>query len=92
MNRGQIFTQEDCAMQTIETSISVNTDGSAVLAIKLPENLAAGVHRAVLIVEEQPVLDKPTPDTSLDLLPMAFQGWPDDCTFRREDLYGDDGR
>ena len=43
-------------MKTIETAISVNPDGSAVVELQLPGNLSAGVHRAVVIVEEQPVV------------------------------------
>lgn len=79
-------------MKAIETSISVNPDGSAVIELKLPENVSAGVHRAVVIVEEQPATAGSRVDTLPDLLPMTFEGWPRDCTFRREDLYGDDGR
>ena len=79
-------------MRTIETAISVNPDGSAVLELQLPESVSAGVHRAVVIVEEQPVAVGQHGDTPVALLPLAFEGWPKDCTFRREDLYGDDGR
>ena len=79
-------------MKTIETAISVNSDGSAVIELKLPESVPAGVHRAIVIVEEQPATPKTHDDTPPDLLPMTFEAWPKDCTFRREDLYGDDGR
>jgi hypothetical protein len=79
-------------VRTIETAISVNPDGSAVLELQLPESVSAGVHRAVVIVEEQPVAVGQRVDTPPALLPLAFEGWPRDCTFRREDLYGDDGR
>jgi hypothetical protein len=78
-------------MRTIETSISVNSDGSAVIELQLSGNVPAGVHRAVVIVEEQPAAAEQL-DTPVNLLPLAFEGWPQDCTFRREDLYGDDGR
>jgi hypothetical protein len=79
-------------MRTIETAISVNPDGSAVIELQLPESVSAGIHRAVVIVEEQPVAVEPHIDTPPTLLPLAFEGWPNDCTFRREELYGDDGR
>ena len=79
-------------MKTIETAISVNPDGSAVVELQLPGNLSAGVHRAVVIVEDQPVVAGQIVDTPPSLLPLAFEGWPTDCVFRREDLYGDDGR
>jgi hypothetical protein len=79
-------------MQTIETSISVNHDGLAVIELKLPQSIPAGEHRAVVIVEEQPTPIKSAEDQALDLLPLSFEGWPKDCNFRREDLYGDEGR
>jgi hypothetical protein len=79
-------------MRAIETSISVNPDGSAVIELQLSGNVPAGVHRAVVIVEEQPAVADQYVDAPLNLLPLAFEGWPQDCTFRREDLYGDDGR
>lgn len=79
-------------MRTIETAISVNPDGSAVLELQLPESVSAGVHRAVVIVDEQPAAVGQHVDAPPALLPLTFEGWPKDCTFRREDLYGDDGR
>jgi len=79
-------------MTTIETAISVNPDGSAVLELQVPGNVSAGMHRAVVIVEDQPAAAEQHVDTSPDLLPLTFEAWPNDCTFRREDLYGDDGR
>jgi hypothetical protein len=79
-------------MKTIETAISVNPDGSAVLELQFPGTVSAGVHRAVVIVEDQPATTEPHTDAPPDLLPLTFAAWPNDCTFRREDLYGDDGR
>jgi hypothetical protein len=79
-------------MKTIETAISVNPDGSAVISLQLPPSVPAGMHRAVVIVEEQPGGVERHIDAPVDLLPLSFDGWPKDCTFRREDLYGDDGR
>lgn len=79
-------------MTTIETAISVNPDGSAILELRVPGSVAAGVHRAVVIVDEQAAAAEQRADAPLDLLPLAFDGWPDNCNFRREDLYGDDGR
>jgi hypothetical protein len=79
-------------MRTIETDISVNPDGSAVLELQLSGSVSAGLHRAVVIVEEQPAMVEQQTHTPWDLLPLTFEGWPEDCTFRREDLYDDDGR
>jgi hypothetical protein len=79
-------------MTTIETAISVNPDGSAVLELQVPGNVSAGMHRAVVIVEDEPAAVEQHADTPQDLLPLTFEAWPNDCTFRREDMYGDDGR
>ncbi len=78
-------------MKAIETAISVNPDGSAVIELQLPPNVSAGVHQAVVIVEEQAAATSPAHAAS-DLLPLSFEGWPKGCTFRREDLYGNDQR
>ena len=36
--------------------------------------------------------DRQAPAGAFDLKPMKLPGWPNECTFRREDLYDDDGR
>ncbi len=79
-------------MKTFETSISVKVDGSAVIELKLPDNVSPGMHRAIVMVEEQSAAAGSRFDEPLDFLPMKFEAWPKDCTFRREDLYGDNGR
>ena len=79
-------------MKTIETAISVNPDGSAIIELQLPQSVPVGVHRAVVIVEEQPAMSGQHPDSPISLLPLAFDAWPKDCTFRREEMYGDDER
>jgi hypothetical protein len=79
-------------MKAIETAISVNPDGTAVVELQMPGDVLAGVHRAVVIVEEQPTVAGQSAKATPDLMPLAFEGWPEGCTFRREDLYGDDGR
>ncbi len=56
--------------------------------IQLPADVPAGSYELVIVMEEP----KPRP-TILDLpkhdVPWP---WPADYTFRREDMYGDDGR
>jgi hypothetical protein len=79
-------------MKTFETSISVNPDGSAIVELKLPDNVSPGIHRAIVVVDEQSAATDTRFDKPLNFLPMTFDGWPKDCTFRREDLYGDNGR
>jgi hypothetical protein len=78
-------------MRAIETAISVNPDRSATIELQLPQSVSAGVHPAIVIVDDQAATPK-TVDAGCDLLPLSFAGWSKDCTFRREDLYGDDGQ
>ena len=79
-------------MRTIETAISVSPDGMAVIQLQVPRDVSAGVHRAVVIVEDEPAATQSAGAAPSDFLPLTFEGWPADCTFRREDIYGDDGR
>jgi hypothetical protein len=79
-------------MRTIETAISVNRDGIAVIELQLPRDVSVGVHRAVVIVDDQTAATEQHIEPILKLLPLTFAGWPTDCMFRREDLYGNNGR
>ncbi len=75
-------------MRTIETTAVVTPSHS--MTIQVPADIPAGLHRVIVVVESPPPLQK-TPFTD---------GWPKydvtltnpNDTFRREDIYGDDGR
>ena len=70
-------------MRTISTTVVIGLD--RVLTVQLPAEVMPGAHKVVVILErvaEEPVLSGPYPFGPVD---------PND-TFRREDLYGDDGR
>jgi hypothetical protein len=76
-------------MRTIETVITVLADGS----IQVPPypGLPPGAHRAVLVVEElEP--KSPSLPVALELRMLDWSAWPVDATYRREELYDDDGR
>jgi len=74
-------------MQTIETTGIVTPEHTVTL--RLPDELAPGPHTFTLIVHSSPAVQ-----------PGPFADWPPRTnkftnpldTFRREDLYGDDGR
>lgn len=60
------------------------------LTVQLPSDFPTGEHRIVMTIEEKP-LNKGRRS------PLQFSSYPvglvsDAFTFRREDLYGDDGR
>lgn len=75
-------------MKTIETVITVLPDGS----IQLPPQpgLTPGAHRVVLVVED--VVPQPAAPAPLPLKLLDFAAWPAASTYRREELYDDDGR
>jgi hypothetical protein len=76
-------------MKTIETKILV--DESRWARFQLPPDIVPGTHRAVVVIEEAPAMPKPF---RVEDLPRHEIPWPfaPDESFRREDLYGDDGR
>lgn len=38
------------------------------------------------------ISERPPTEKGFHFKPMTLPGWPKDCLFRREDIYGDDGR
>lgn len=75
-------------MKAIETTITVNPDGSAV--VRLPDNVPAGEHAAVVVIEDH--ASGTVPRQPLNLPSHDVGPWPGNLSLRREDLYGDDGR
>ena len=76
-------------MKTIETVITVLPDGS----IQVPPHaaLTPGAHRAVIVLETSARL-APQALAPLNLKMLDWSAWPAESTYRREDLYGEDGR
>lgn len=75
-------------MRTIETTVIVGSDRK--LTVQLPADVSAGVHKVVLVIDDQaPYGSKP----SVWSFPVIDVGpWPEGLSLRREDMYGDDGR
>jgi hypothetical protein len=78
-------------MKAIETNITVSTDGRALLDFALPADVSPGTHRAFVVIDEQLAEQKPSRD-QLSFSTHPVGPVPADCTYRREDIYGDDGR
>jgi hypothetical protein len=77
-------------MRTIETTATVNEDGTLVVAV--PPDVRPGRHRVVVVIEEtngrtateeRPPFDFPVHDSG---------PWPEGLSLRREDMYDDWGR
>ncbi|MCX7047194.1 MAG: hypothetical protein NTX50_17110 [Candidatus Sumerlaeota bacterium] len=80
-------------MITIETDAEILPDGNAKIELNLPANLPLGKYHAVVFLEEEAASQDRMIDISpLNLAQLPFSGWPQDCAFRRADIYGDDGR
>lgn len=77
-------------MKVLETRATVATDGKLRIVTQAPPEIAPGEHRAVLVIDEGSA--KGVPREPLRLIPLDLQGWPAESTFRREDIYRDDGR
>jgi hypothetical protein len=78
-------------MRTIETMATIAADGT--LTAKLPPDIEPGQHRVVVVIDEtrtQPTEHRPS--EPFPVLQVSAWGYPPDETFRREDMYGDDGR
>jgi hypothetical protein len=81
-------------MKAIETDIIVSRDGRARIDLNLSADVPPGRHRAVVVLDERPVLAEPRrEDSSLADFPVHDLGpWPEKLSLRRADLYGDDER
>jgi hypothetical protein len=78
-------------MITVEATSEVAQDRT--LKIELPKSVAPGPHRGVVVIEESPLdVARCQPAGPLRLTKLHLKAWPEDSTFRREDIYGDTGR
>jgi hypothetical protein len=78
-------------MKAIETDITVSTDGRASLDFALPAGVPPGIHRAFVVIEEQ-LTERMSSRGHLKFSTHPVGPVPVDSTYRREDIYGDDGR
>jgi hypothetical protein len=79
-------------MRTIETDLVVMPDGRA-RVLHVPPGVRGGTYHAILVIEDQPLTDTTKAKGRALRLSRYPVGVKDqDQTFRREDLYGDDGR
>jgi hypothetical protein len=77
-------------MRTIETTAVVTPEHT--LTVQLPADVAPGTHKVVVVIEEVEAAPKPPVPRWIDWPAHNVQLTDPTCTFRREDMYGDDGR
>lgn len=80
-------------MRTIETDLVVTSGGRANV-LRMPPDVRNGKYHAVLVIDDEPLDDATVPQKGR---PLRFSLYPVgvkdlNVTFRREDLYGDNGR
>ena len=78
-------------MKTIEVNHRISED--RFLTLQLPSSIQPGEHHILIVIDEQPLKKEPINEKKpLKFNNFSWNAWQDDCTFRREDLYDDDGR
>ena len=75
-------------MRTIETTVRVGADRHVVL--ELPADVSEGLHQVIVIVLDQGPRKASPSALRFSLYPVGLIS--EQTTFRREDLYGADGR
>jgi len=77
-------------MQSMQTTATVSVDGK--LVVQLPLSIPPGEHRVLLVLDETVGPAKiQISKQPLALNVLRWEAWPADSTFRREDIYGDEG-
>jgi len=78
-------------MRTITTDLTVGTGGKAVVNMPLPPDIKYGKYRVVIVIDDKPMTARKTKQNVR--LPGFTAGLVNEqSTFRREELYGSDGR
>ncbi len=78
-------------MVRIETTAEVTPEGK--LTVAVPPKVTPGEHWVVVTIDdEDSTAEARKPTAPLKLKMLNWSAWPKDCAFRREDMYGDDGR
>ena len=75
-------------MTTIECTATIDETHRAVL--QFPDDVLPGTHRLMVVIQDAGGRERNAP---LEPLPSFNPGpWPAGLSFRREDIYGHDGR
>lgn len=81
-------------MRAVEVTIKVGADGSAVIHTR--NLLKPGQHKVLIIAEETAItqneIQAKKRKTLSGLNLIRLRQWPSHSTFRREEIYNDDGR
>lgn len=79
-------------MRTIETLVHVRKDHTVNITIKLPKEFAPGDYNALVVMDEKSQEIEAGGEKTFECLSWDWDAWPKSCSFRREEIYGTDGR
>lgn len=79
-------------MRTIETLTHVGKDHMANIKLKLPDEVAPGDYNVLVVMDERVHKLEAAREKSFEFLTWDWDASPKSCSFRREDIYGEEGR
>jgi hypothetical protein len=79
-------------MRAIEATARVGKDRKANLLLEFPPDISPGDYKVLVVVEEKAISPGDLGTMDFDCLAWEWVAWPKGAAYRREDIYGDDGR
>jgi hypothetical protein len=79
-------------MRTIETTARVGEDRKANILLEFPPDVAPGNYKMLVVVEEKAISLANSEKADFDCQSWNWVALPKKAAYRREDIYGDDGR
>lgn len=79
-------------MRAIETTAKVGDDRKINLLLELPADVSPGDYTLLIMVEEKAVRHEVSEEKGFDCLAWNWTASSTGATYRREDIYGDNGR
>lgn len=73
-------------------TIDIDVPADRRIVVQLPDDIEPGKARLVLIPATRPSRLGPESDPLADFPTLHVESWPAGFSFRREEIYGDDGR
>lgn len=79
-------------MRAIETLARVGKDHTVNIKLKLPNEVAPGDYNVLVVMDKERREIEAAGEKVFECLTWDWDAWPESCSFRREDIYGKEGR
>jgi hypothetical protein len=79
-------------MRIIETTVRVDEGRKANILLELPRDVLPGDYNMLVVMEEEAINPVVSRMTEFDCLAWGWDALPKKAAYRREDIYGVDGR